>query len=72
MVQSKLRQMMVYRKGELQPNMVDIGWPRQIALHTPNGHIKNYAEIHKFIQDRGLNRRSRGHIFGDLPNFQIV
>ena len=64
--------MMVYRKGELQPNMIDIGWPHQIAVHTPNGHVKNYAEIHQFIRDRGLNHCSRGHSFGDLANFHIV
>jgi hypothetical protein len=36
---------MVYRKGELQPYIIDIGWPYQIAVHTPSGHVKNYTEI---------------------------
>jgi hypothetical protein len=64
---------MVYRKGELQPYMIDIGWPYQIAVHTPNGHVKNYTEIHQFIRDRGLNHCDLGHTFQyDKSNFYIV
>jgi hypothetical protein len=63
---------MVYRKGGLQPYMIDIGWPHQIAVHTPNGHVKNYVEIHQFIRDRGLNLCQLAHTFRDLANFYIV
>jgi hypothetical protein len=49
------------------------GWPYQIAVHTPNGHVKNYTEIHQFIRDRGLNHCDLGHTFqDDKSNFYIV
>jgi hypothetical protein len=61
-----------YRKGELQPNMIDIERPHQIAVLAPGGHVKSYTQIREFIQDRGLSRCERGHTFGNLVDFYIV
>ena len=64
---------MVQRKGELSATMIDVRWPHQNAVHTPNGHVKNYAEIHQFIRDQGLNHCDLGHAFqDDKGNFYIV
>jgi hypothetical protein len=62
------------RKGELSATMIDVGWPHQIAVHTPNGHVKNCTEIHQFIRHQGLNHCGLGHAFQDdnKGNFYIV
>jgi hypothetical protein len=52
--------------------MIDIGRAHQIAGRVPTGQVTNSAEIHQFIQDRGLNRCSPSHSFGDFANFRVV
>ena len=63
---------LVYRKGELQPNMVDLGWPHQIGVLAPRGHVKNCTEIHELVRDNGLSLCEHGHTYGNLVNFYIV
>ena len=48
------------------------GGPHQIAVLTPNGHVKNYTEIHQFIRDQGLNHCDLGHTFQDDKGYLYI
>jgi hypothetical protein len=51
--------MMVYRKGELSPAMIDRGWSHQVALPASASLKGGYAAIHEFCKE--LSLCSRGH-----------
>jgi hypothetical protein len=51
--------MMVYRKGELSPALIDRGWPHQVALPASASQGGGYHIIHKFCE--GLTLCPRGH-----------
>jgi hypothetical protein len=50
---------MVYRKGELSPAMIDVGWPHQVALPASVSLNNGYIVVHEFC--KGLSLCSRGH-----------
>lgn len=51
--------MMVYRKGELSPTMIDRGWPHQVALPASALLKGGYQVIHDFCRE--LSLCARGH-----------
>jgi hypothetical protein len=51
--------MMVYRKGELSPAMIDSGWHYQVALPASVSQGSGYHIVHEFCRD--LSLCSRGH-----------
>jgi hypothetical protein len=62
--------MMVYRKGELSPVMIDRGWPHQVALPASASFNNGFKLIHDFCKD--LSLCSRGHaVFRDGEWFNV-
>ena len=51
------------RKGELNANAIDRGWPHQVALQERQVRGSNYVTVHYFIAEEGLSHCPRGHVF---------